>query len=112
MRQSRSKSIKLREKGQVTIPADILKVLGWDPGAQLSLIRRGNAISIELPEAVVERSFGVLAELADPDALTKSIDQIIDGEDAALEAAIVEEHDQDQKELEKDVRPRIAAIGK
>jgi len=112
MRQSRSKSIKLRDKGQVTIPAEILKALGWEPGVQLALIRRGNALSIESPGAVVERSFGVLSDLADPDASTKSIDQLIDEEDAAIEASVVEEYDLDQKELTNPLRSRVAVAGK
>lgn len=99
MRQSRSKSIKLRNKGQVTIPADMLKALGWLEGDQLALVRRGNALSIELPAAVVDRSFGVLSDLADADAPNKPIDQIIAEENAAIEAAILEEYDRDHEEL-------------
>lgn len=57
-------SIKVRHKGQVTLPANLRKELDIDEGDDLLIHRRGKELVIILPEDVVDPTAGVLAEYA------------------------------------------------
>lgn len=57
-------SIKVRHKGQVTLPANLRKELDIDEGDDLLIQRRGQELVIVLPENVVDPTAGALAEYA------------------------------------------------
>lgn len=58
------RAIKVRPKGQLTLPADIRDELGLKNGDRLFIERRGNEIVLISPEDVVDPTAGILAEYA------------------------------------------------
>ncbi len=64
------RAIKVRHKGQITLPPDILEELGISEGDRLLLQRRGREIVLILPDDDIDPTAGALAEYAytrDPD---------------------------------------------
>lgn len=65
------RAINIRQKGQMTLPADIRHELSVKDGGTLYLERRGNEIVLIHPNDVVDPSAGVLSTYAyirNPDA--------------------------------------------
>jgi AbrB family looped-hinge helix DNA binding protein len=58
------KSVNIRRKGQITLPADIRTELGLEEGDALLVERRGKAIYLIAPEDVEDPTAGALAEYA------------------------------------------------
>jgi antitoxin PrlF len=50
----------ITQKGQVTIPAELRKSLGIEPGDRLSFSKKGSKIIMIKKKFKVEQSFGVL----------------------------------------------------
>ncbi len=57
-------SVNIRDKGQITLPAEIRHELGVGKGDTLLIERRGRTITLILPEDVVDPTAGALAEYA------------------------------------------------
>jgi AbrB family looped-hinge helix DNA binding protein len=57
-------SIKVRHKGQITLPANLRKELDIDEGDDLFIQRRGKELVIVLPADVVDPTAGALAAYA------------------------------------------------
>lgn len=57
-------AVNIREKGQITLPADIRHELGLNKGDTLLIERRGRTIFLVLPEDFVDPTAGSLAEYA------------------------------------------------
>lgn len=58
------RSINLRHKGQITLPADLRDELGLKDGDRLLVERRGKEIVLISPDDVVDPTAGALAEYA------------------------------------------------
>lgn len=58
------RSINLRHKGQITLPADLRDELGLKDGDRLLVERRGKEIVLISPEDVVDPTAGALSEYA------------------------------------------------
>lgn len=58
------RTINLRQKGQITLPAEIRHELGLMDGDRLLVERRGKEIVLISPDDVVDRTAGALAEYA------------------------------------------------
>jgi len=58
------RAIRVRHKGQVTLPADIRSELGIEEGDKLFIERRGKEIVLISSQDAVDPSAGVLAEYA------------------------------------------------
>ncbi len=56
--------VNIREKGQMTLPANIREELGLKKGDKLLVERRGNEIVLISPDDVVDPTAGALAEYA------------------------------------------------
>lgn len=63
-------TIIVTRKGQITIPIDIWRELGFEEGEQLYVERAGDTIVIRRPVSVVERTAGVFAGYRLPTPLT------------------------------------------
>lgn len=57
-------SIKVRHKGQITLPANLRKELSIDEGDDLLIQRRGQELVIVLPENVEDPTAGIFRNYA------------------------------------------------
>ncbi|MBI2183979.1 MAG: AbrB/MazE/SpoVT family DNA-binding domain-containing protein [Thaumarchaeota archaeon] len=48
------KKVKVSDKGQISIPADMQREIGIKKGDELLLVRKGRKILLEKPEVVIE----------------------------------------------------------
>ena len=59
-----SQYVKVRHKGQITLPANLRRELGIDEGDDLIVQVRGQEIILSTPEDVVMRTAGIFKEYA------------------------------------------------
>lgn len=57
-------AVNIRDKGQITLPANIRKDLGLTKGDTLLVERRGRTIMLILPEDVVDPTAGIFKDRA------------------------------------------------
>lgn len=57
-------SVNIRDKGQITLPADIRNKLGLTKGDTLLIEQRGRTITLILPEDVVDPTAGIFKDHA------------------------------------------------
>ena len=57
-------SVNIRDKGQITLPADIRNKLGLEKGDTLLIEQRDRAIMLILPEDVVDPTAGIFKDHA------------------------------------------------
>ena len=73
------------QKGQVTIPANIRKILGVGPNDKVAFILEGNKIQITSTKSVVERTAGAFKS----DKPTRTVTELReDAEQAIAEEAV------------------------
>lgn len=60
----------LTSKGQLTIPIDIRRELGWETGAKLEIVREGDRVFIQPARSVAERTGGSLSKYRLPVPVT------------------------------------------
>lgn len=70
------RSVNVRQKGQMTLPADVRRELGVTEGGKLMLERRENEWVLLRPEDLVDRTAGVFAEYAKGKPLEWDRDEI------------------------------------
>jgi AbrB family looped-hinge helix DNA binding protein len=58
------REINVRDKGQITLPADIRHELGLDHGGKLMLVKRGNEYVLVRPQDLKDTAAGALAKYA------------------------------------------------
>lgn len=58
------RSINLRHKGQITLPADIRDELGMKEGDRLLVERRGKEIVLIFPEDILDPTAGIFKDYA------------------------------------------------
>lgn len=83
--------VKIREKGQMTLPKEVRDQIGVSAGENLSVLVINGEIRMRPVKGVVERTFGMFHHLVDPDR-PASIDEIMAEEDAAIERGVVEDY--------------------
>ena len=86
-----AQTIQIRKKGQVTLPSDVRRELGWDEGTKIIVSREGDRLVFERPESIVTRLAGSLTAFANPANQYRDIQEIIDDEREAFENAVVED---------------------
>jgi AbrB family looped-hinge helix DNA binding protein len=82
--------VKVREKGQMTLPKEVRDEIGLNPGESLTVMVVDGEIRMRPVKGVVERTFGVFRHLAESNK-GKSIEQILAEEEAAIERAMLED---------------------
>lgn len=83
--------ITIRGKGQITLPTDIRRALGWHEGDRVVAVLRGDSVVLERPEKSVTRVYGALSDYAHSANRGRTIQEIIDDERDAFEQAVVED---------------------
>ena len=81
--------VKVREKGQMTLPKEVRDEVGLEAGESLSILVIDGEIRMRPVKGVVERTFGVFHHLVDPNR-SGSIDEILAEEEAAISRGIGE----------------------
>ena len=82
--------VKVREKGQMTLPKEVRDEVGVAAGESLTVLVVDGEIRMRPVKGVVERTFGIFSKYAEA-SHGKSIAEILAAEDAAVERAIVED---------------------
>ena len=82
--------VKIREKGQMTIPKEVRDEIGLEIGESLTVMVIDGEIRMRPTKGVVERTFGVFRHLAEANK-GKSIEQILSEEEAAIERGMLED---------------------
>jgi AbrB family looped-hinge helix DNA binding protein len=57
------KKVRVSDKGQISIPADVQREIGIKKGDELLLIRKGRKIVLEKPDKVIELLEGEFADI-------------------------------------------------
>ena len=81
--------VKVREKGQMTLPKEIRDEIGLEVGESLSVLVIDGEIRMRPVKGVVERTFGMFHHLVDRNR-SRSIDEILAEEKEAIARGIVE----------------------
>jgi AbrB family looped-hinge helix DNA binding protein len=97
-------SVKMKRKGQVTIPAEVRAEMGWDEGDQIVLRRDGNRVILERPEDIVAELYGSLAAYANPLNRSRASKEIIEEEKEWLAQAIADEQMETTVRIDTDSR--------
>jgi AbrB family looped-hinge helix DNA binding protein len=82
--------VKIREKGQLTLPKEVRDEIGLEVGEKLTVLVVDGEIRLRPVKSVVERTFGVFRHLAEGNK-GKSIEQILAEEEAAIERGMLED---------------------
>ena len=75
----------MTSKGQLTIPIDIRRELGWSGGSTLEVVLDGDRVVVRAAQSVTERTAGILSQYR----LDRPVSR--DDERAAFERAIAED---------------------
>jgi AbrB family looped-hinge helix DNA binding protein len=81
--------IKVREKGQMTLPKEVRDEIGVEPGESLSVFVINGEIRMRPVKGVVERTFGAFRHLAEANR-SKTIEEILAAEKEAAAQGWVE----------------------
>ena len=81
--------VKVREKGQMTLPKEVRDQIGVSPGESLTIFVVDGEIRMRPTKGVVERTFGMFHHLAESNK-SKSIEEILAEEKEAAARGWVE----------------------
>lgn len=82
--------VTLRDKGQLTIPAELRVKKGWEEGARLRLVETDRGIVLEAVPDVMSL-FGSLKKYAPPENWTMSGQELVESDRRAFEEAMLED---------------------
>ena len=69
--------VKVREKGQMTLPKEVRDQIGVSPGESLTVFVVDGEIRMRPTKGVAERLFGSMNKYLDPDAPNRTIEETI-----------------------------------
>jgi AbrB family looped-hinge helix DNA binding protein len=69
--------VKIREKGQMTLPKEVREQIGVSAGESLTVLVVDGEIRMRPTKGVVERLFGSMKKYIDPDAPNRTIEETI-----------------------------------
>lgn len=81
----------LRGKGQVTIPTDVRKELGWEEGDRLEIVKTEYGIVLRSRPSSLMQLAGSLSEYARPEHWNMEGQELIALENLAVEEAVIED---------------------
>jgi AbrB family looped-hinge helix DNA binding protein len=82
--------VKVREKGQITLPKEVREQIGVKPGENLTVLVVDGEVRMRPVIGVVARTYGMFSHLAEANQ-NKSIDQILAEEESAIEQGMLED---------------------
>lgn len=85
------KMARIKERGQMTIPVELRRELGWGDGDVIAVHREGGRLILERPEDIIEELFGGLHAYADPANRYRDIQSIVEEERESFELGVAEE---------------------
>ncbi len=81
----------MREKGQVTIPAEIREEYGWEEGERLVLVKTEGGIRLESGRSQIMKLAGALSKYAPPENRYMDGQELIKRDKRAYEEAVRED---------------------
>lgn len=105
----KSTLVKIRPKGQVTLPVEMLRELGWNEGEQLALVKRGETLVFERPETLVARGYGMFSRSSSPVDPTRTTEEILEEQNETIGRAVVAEYEARVARIEAERKEAVGA---